>query len=102
MGLNADGLNDGGNRTPTAEATSCRNMLLLWKVASLVWVAFIAWRTHAGWPAIPLDMGGADPATDAAYQAALLQHVARAVGLTVTVPALIYIVGRIGCGLLRK
>lgn len=102
MGLNSDGLNDDRNIASTAESSSCRNLLRLWKGASLVWITFIAWRAHTGWPSIPLDMGGADPATDAAYQAAQVQHVARALGLAVAAPALSYIVGRLGCGLLRK
>lgn len=67
----------------------------IWFAATLAWLAFIAWRTHQGWPKIPLDMGGTDPSTDAAYQAAQLGHVARALGLALGVPALVYVITRL-------
>ena len=43
------------------------------------------------------DMGGADPSTDAAYQAAQLQHVARAVGLAVAAPVVAFLMFKLVC-----
>ncbi|MBK9079666.1 MAG: hypothetical protein WBP38_05505 [Hyphomicrobium sp.] len=81
----------------TATSTPCRWFFQAWLVASLAWLVFIAWRTIEGWPAIPLDMGGADPSTDAAYQAAQLQHVARAVGLAVAAPVVAFLMFKLVC-----
>lgn len=67
----------------------------VWAAMTVLWLIFVAWRTYSGWPAIPLDMGGADPSTDAAYQAAQLGHVARALGLAIGVPALVYLFSRL-------
>jgi hypothetical protein len=42
--------------------------------AGCAWLAFIAWRTYAGWPVVPLDIDGNDPAVRAAHQAAVAAH----------------------------
>jgi hypothetical protein len=63
----------------------------------LAWIAFISWRTYAGWPIVPLDMGGIDASRDAAYQAALLQHCARALGLGLALPAISFILLKVVC-----
>lgn len=73
-----------------------------WLFMSVVWIAYVAWRTHFIWPHVPLDMGGASPSRDAAYQAAQLQHVAKALALALAVPAIGYAVGRLACHLLGK
>lgn len=72
-----------------------RTTFRIWLLASLAWAAFVAYGMLARWPHIPLDMGGADPSVDAAYQAAQLQHVAKALFFGFGAPALLYIVMRL-------
>lgn len=81
----------------TGTTSPCLWLYRLWLIAVLAWLAFIAWRTQTGWPVVPLDMGGADPSRDAAYQAAQLQHVARALGLAVGGPVLTFIALKLVC-----
>jgi hypothetical protein len=81
----------------TAPATPCRWLLRIWILTSVLWLAFVGWGMTEKWPAIPLDMGGADPSTDAAYQAAQLQHVARSLGLAVAVPVITFLIFKIIC-----
>lgn len=81
----------------TPATPACRWMYRFWIAATLVWLVFIAWRTATGWPIVPLDMGGTDPSRDAAYQAAQLQHVARALGLGLGGPVLGFIALKLAC-----
>ena len=72
--------------TMAATTSTCRWLHRLWLVTLL-----LGWPSSRGAPSaagrsIPLDMGGADPSRDAAYQAAQLQHVARALGLGIGGP----------------
>ena len=80
-----------------AAAAPCRWLYRAWVLTSLLWLAFAAWGTMHAWPAIPLDMGGADPSTDAAYQAAQLQHAARSLGLAVAVPVVTFLIYKLVC-----
>lgn len=80
----------------------CPHIKRVWLFLSVLWIAYIAWRMHVIWPAIPLDMGGASPPRDAAYQAAQLQHVAKGLALALGVPAVAYIIGRLVCHLRGK
>ena len=75
----------------------CPHIKRIWMFLSVAWIAYIAWRMHVIWPTIPLDMGGASPSRDAAYQAAQLQHVAKGLGLALGVPVITYIVGWLVC-----
>lgn len=67
----------------------------IWLLASLAWLAFVAYGMYMRWPHIPLDMGGADPSVDAAYQAAQLQHIAKALFLGLGGSAVAYLVMRV-------
>ena len=79
------------------ETTTCYWLRRSWIIFSVLWLTFIAWRTLKAWPVLPLDMGGADPATDAAYQAAQLQHAATALGLAIAAPVFAWIILRLVC-----
>lgn len=84
-----------------AATTPCHWLYRIWQIATLAWLAFIAWRTLTGWPQVPLDMGGADPSRDAAYQAAQLQHVARALLLGIGAPVVAFIATKLICRVRR-
>lgn len=77
--------------------TTCQWLNRIWCIFTVLWLAFIAWRTIEVWPAIPLDMGGTDPATAAAYQSAELHHIATAVALAAAAPAITWILMKLLC-----
>lgn len=79
------------------ETTACRWLRALWIISTVIWLAFIAWRTIAGWPAIPLDMGGADAETTAAYNAAQIQHAAMAAALALAAPLIAWLLLKAVC-----
>ena len=79
------------------ETTRCSWLRRTLMIFSVIWLGFIAWRTFEVWPKIPLDMGGNDAATSAAYQTAQLQHVATAFGLSVAAPAIAWILLTLLC-----
>lgn len=79
------------------ETTTCAWLRRTWIIFSLLWLGFIAYRTFEAWPTLPLDMGGVDPATDAAYQAAQLQHAAMALGLAIAAPLITRLLLKIAC-----
>lgn len=81
----------------TGTATTCQWLNRIWLIATALWLAFISWRTVEGWPSIPLDMGGDDPTTVAAFQAAQLRHVAMAVSLAIAAPAIAGIFFKLLC-----
>lgn len=56
--------------------------------------AALAWQS---WPNLPLD-SGVDPATLAAYQAAVIAHWIKFAAIGLGVPLLVLIVGRLVCG----
>lgn len=70
-------------------------MFRIWLFASLAWIAFVIYGALDRWPHVPLDLGGPDPSLDAAYQAAQLQHVAKALLFGLGGPVLGYIVLRL-------
>jgi hypothetical protein len=71
-----------------------RTTFLIWLIASIGWAGFIAYGAIERWPHIPLDMGGPGPSVDAAYQAAQLQHTAKALLYGIGVPVIGYILMR--------
>lgn len=81
----------------TEDSTACQWLSRIWLVSTALWLAFISWRTVEGWPSIPLDMGGADPATEAAYQAAQFRHVAMAVSLAIAAPVIAWAFFKLLC-----
>lgn len=81
----------------TDNTTPCQWLNRIWLIATALWLAFISWRTVEGWPSIPLDMGGADAATEAAYQAAQLRHVAMAVSLAIAAPVIVWAFFKLLC-----
>jgi hypothetical protein len=56
----------------------------------LLWLAFVAIEARRRWPQLPLYVNAADPAVQAAYQAAIQSHLIRAgeLGLAVIAVAL--------------
>ena len=60
--------------------------------------AFLAWRS---WPNLPLD-SGLDPATLAAYQAAVIAHWIKFGAIGLGIPLLVLIAGRLACGSRRE
>jgi hypothetical protein len=56
--------------------------------------AYLAWQS---WPTLPLD-SGMDPATLAAYQAAVIAHWIKFGAIGLGIPLLVLIIGRLACG----
>lgn len=56
--------------------------------------AALAWQN---WPNLPLD-SGVDPATLAAYQAAVIAHWIKYAAIGLGIPLLVLIIGRLACG----
>jgi hypothetical protein len=56
--------------------------------------AFFGWQSL---PRLPLD-SGVDPATLAAYQAAVIAHWIKFAAIGLGIPLLVLIVGRLACG----
>lgn len=46
------------------------------RLASLIWIAAVAWFAWTSWPHMSLDLGH-DPATLSAHQSAIVRHVLR-------------------------
>ncbi len=79
------------------QTTACRRLRTAWLVLSATWLAFIAWRTSNGWPSMPLDMGGADAETNAAYTAAQIQHATTAAALALAAPLMTWLLLKAAC-----
>lgn len=60
----------------------------VWFGLALVWTGAMAYLGYTSAPYVPLDMGGADAATDQAFQAAMMRHVVT-YGLLAAVPPLL-------------
>lgn len=45
-------------------------------VASVIWAVGVGWMAVDGWPSMSLDLAANDPATRAAYDAAVTRHLA--------------------------
>ncbi len=70
-----------------------RNWVLFLIVCAAA-AAVLAWQT---WPNLPLD-SGMDPATLAAYQAAVIAHWIKFGAIGLGIPLLVLIIGRLACG----
>lgn len=81
----------------TETSATCKWLYRLWMILTLAWLAFIAWRTLQGWPTIPLDMGGADAETAAAYHSAQIDHALNAAALALGAPLVIWLVLKLIC-----
>lgn len=79
------------------QTTTCRWLLGVWLIATLIWLAFIAWRTIEGWPSIPLDIGSADAQTTTAYNAAQIQYATMAAALSVAAPLIAWLLLKALC-----
>ncbi|MFA5948718.1 MAG: hypothetical protein WC807_00380 [Hyphomicrobium sp.] len=65
-----------------------------WLVVALAWSGTMAYLGYQNVPYVPLDMGGADPATEAALRAAMTRHFLT-YGFLAAVPPLV-LLGAIG------
>ena len=72
--------------------TGTRLLLLL---ASLVWIAAIAYIGLRAWPVMSLDMAAGDPQVRAAYDAAVMAHVLRYALLAVAPPLALLLLARL-------
>jgi hypothetical protein len=77
---------------PNAEPRSLTFVWLL-RFASLFWIAGSAYFCWQNWPILPLDMSGSDPATKAAFDAAVIRHVLRATLIGISVPSVLVALG---------
>jgi hypothetical protein len=68
-----------------------------WVIFTIVCAAAAAYMAYASYPALPLD-SGTDPATLAAYQAAVIAHWLKFAAIGLGVPLVLLIVGRLACG----
>lgn len=59
-------------------------------VLVIVWASIVGYMALESWPRIPLDMGGADPATRAAYDRAVQAHVTAYAIIAVAPPLLAF------------
>lgn len=67
---------------------------LIFTIVCAVAAAALAWQS---WPNLPLD-SGVDPATLAAYQAAVIAHWIKYAAIGLGIPILLLIIGRVACG----
>lgn len=68
-----------------------------WVIFALLCVGVAAFLGWQNWPRLPLD-SGVDPATLAAYQAAVIAHWIKFGALGLGIPLLVLIIGRLACG----
>jgi hypothetical protein len=61
---------------------------LLAIVVILAWIAAVAAWAYGAWPHVSLDLSAGDPATRAAYQAAVNTHILKA-ALAASIPTLL-------------
>ena len=67
---------------------------LIFAILCAAAAAVIGWQN---WPNLPLD-SGVDPATLAAYQAAVIAHWIKYAAIGFGIPVLLLLVGRVACG----
>ena len=60
----------------------------VWFLLALAWTGAMAYLGYTSAPYVPLDMGGADPATEQAFRAAMTRHVVT-YGVLAAVPPLL-------------
>lgn len=72
-----------------------------WLVLSLVWLAGVGYLAWTTWPHLPLDVSQSDPATQAAFKAALRSHILLHAVAGLAVPAVAYVIGRLICRMMR-
>lgn len=68
-----------------------------WVLFTIVCAAAAAALAWHNWPNLPLDTG-MDPATLAAYQAAVIAHWIKFGAIGLGIPLLVLIFGRLACG----
>lgn len=51
-----------------------RRCLWIAALLSLAWAVVVGYRGYLGWPHLPLDVSATDPATRAAFEAAVQRH----------------------------
>lgn len=68
-----------------------------WVIFTVVCVAAAAYLALQSYPTLPLD-SGTDPATLAAYQAAVIAHWLRYAAVGLGVPIVLLVIGRLVCG----
>lgn len=64
-------------------------ILLVWLVATVAWVIFIAYWADQTWPVLSLDLSPNDPATQAAWASAQRWHVVKLVAAAAVPPAVV-------------
>lgn len=68
-----------------------------WVIFAVICAAIAAYVALNSYPSLPLD-SGTDPATLAAYQAAILAHWLKYAAIGLGIPLLVLIAGRLACG----
>lgn len=67
--MTVDGKNASADRT-----SKPRHCLKIAALLSLAWAVAVGYRGYLGWPHLPLDISATDPATRAAFDAAVHRH----------------------------
>ena len=68
---------------------------LLWIIASLVWIAVVAYLAASNWPRLSLDLPGRDPAVRAAFDAAVRAHMLWHGFIALAPPLMLWVLARI-------